>query len=89
VNKPLASAYYLKEELKLLWCQVDMQKALEFLATWVKRAYESGLFKLRKFADTFNFSLYRHPKLAQTSNFNWQFGRFNNKIKVHKRKAYG
>jgi transposase len=52
INKPLASAYYLKEELKLLWMQVSLEKALEFLESWVAKAYETGLFKLREFANT-------------------------------------
>lgn len=37
VNKPLAAANYLKEELKLLWSQDNIQKAKEFLASWVKK----------------------------------------------------
>jgi transposase len=89
VNKPLAAAYYLKEELRLLWQQDDIHKAWEFLTSWVKRAYESGLFKLREFANT----LMSH----YTGILNWYKHRistgklegFNNKIKVLKRKAYG
>jgi len=89
VNKPLATAYYLKEELKLLWYQDDIQKIWEFLASWVKRACESGLFKLREFANT----LMSH----YTGILNWYKHRistgklegFNKKIKFLKRKAYG
>lgn len=89
VNKPLATAYYLKEELKLLWLQVDIHKACEFLTSWVKKAYESGIFKLREFANT----LMSH----YTGILNWYNHRIstgkleglNNKIKVLKRKAYG
>jgi transposase len=89
VNQPLAAAYYLKEELKLLWMQDDIDKAWQFLASWVKRAYETGLVKLREFTKT----LMSH----YTGILNWYKHRistgklegFNNKIKVLKRKAYG
>lgn len=89
VNKPLASAYYLKEELKLLWAQVSLDKALDFLESWVAKAYETGLFKLREFANT----LMAH----RSGIINWYkhyistgpLEGLNNKIKVLKRKAYG
>jgi len=89
VNKPLSTAYYLKEDLKLLWMQENIEKALSFLENWAKQAYESGIFKLREFANTL---------LAHRSGIlNWYKHRistgklegFNNKIKVLKRKAYG
>jgi len=48
VNQPLAAAYYLKEELKLLWLQEDVDKAWNFLASWVKKAYETQLVKLNR-----------------------------------------
>lgn len=89
VNKPLAAAYYLKEELKLLWMQVSLEKALEFLESWVAKAFETGLFKLREFANT----LLAH----KTGIINWYnhyistgpLEGLNNKINVLKRKAYG
>ena len=90
VNQPLAAAYYLKEELKLLWLQEDADKALEFSTTsWVKKAYETQLVKLREFTKTL--------MMHYTGILNWYKHRistgklegFNNKIKVLKRKAYG
>ena len=89
VNQPLATAYYLKEELRLLWDQNGIEQAWDFLKSWVKKAYESGLVKLREFANT----LMAH----YTGILNWYKHRistgklegFNNKIKVLKRKAYG
>ena len=53
INKPLASVYYLKEELKLLWRQVSLEKALEFLELWVAKAYgyrDFEFFKLKIYA---------------------------------------
>jgi len=89
INQPLASAYYLKEELKLLWMQESLEKALIFLESWVSKAYETGLAKLREFANT----LMTH----RTGIINWYkhyistgpLEGLNNKIKVLKRKAYG
>ena len=89
VNKPLAAAYYLKEELKLLWMQISLENALNFLEAWVARAYETGINKLREFANT----LMAH----RTGIINWYkhyistapLEGLNNKIKVLKRKAYG
>jgi len=89
VNKPLSIAYYLKEEIKLLWSQNNLTQALNFLQQWVKKAHVSGIKKLIEFANT----LMAH----RTGIINWYKHRistgplegFNNKIKVLKRKAYG
>ena len=89
VNKPLAIAYYLKEELSLLWGQEILEKAKAFLGQWVAKAKASGIARLNKFADT----LLNHRE----GIFNWYKHQIstgpleglNNKIKVLKRKAYG
>lgn len=89
INKPLAGAYYLKEELKLLWRQTDLQHAKKFLGCWVAKAYATGIPLLRKFAN----SLLAH----RSGIFSWFDHKIstgplegtNNKIKVLKRKAYG
>ena len=77
------------EELKLLWMQISLEKALEFLEEWVAKAYETGITKLKEFANT----LMAH----RTGIINWYkhyistapLEGLNNKIKVLKRKAYG
>lgn len=89
INKPLSIAYYLKEDLKLIWCQGTVEKAKKFLGQWVAKAYASGIKQLRKFAN----SLLAH----RTGIFNWyscpistaKVEGINNKIKVLKRRAYG
>jgi len=89
INKPLATAYYLKEELQLLWQQDSAEKAKAFLGQWVAKAIASGITRLKKFANT----LLAH----RTGIFNWfvyplstgPLEGMNNKIKVLKRKAYG
>ena len=52
LNKPLATAYYMKEDLRQLWIQPNKTKAWEFLIDWVYRAGSSGISTLRKFAKT-------------------------------------
>ena len=88
-NKPLAVAYYLKEELGLLWQQENIEAARKFLGQWVGKAIASGINRLRQFAE----SLLSH----RDGIFNWYYHHIstgpleglNNKIKVLKRKAYG
>lgn len=89
VNKSLAIAYYLKEELKLLWQQENVDGCKLMLGQWVAKAMASGVRELQKFAK----SLLGH----RSGIFNWYDYRissgplegFNNKIKVMKRVAYG
>ena len=89
LNKPLATAYYLKEELRLLWNENTVNEAKKFLGKWCKKAYASGIAILQKMANT----LLSH----RTGIFNYFHYRIstgplegtNNKIKVLKRKMYG
>jgi transposase len=89
INKPLAEAYYLKEELGHLWLQNTRDEAEKFLTSWATRAWATTIQPLRKFVKT----LLGH----RTGILNWFDYRistgplegFNNKIKVLKRKAYG
>jgi transposase len=89
INKPLAEAYYLKEEFGQLWVQNTREDAEKFLYSWAKRAWATTIQELRKFVNT----LLSH----RTGILNWFEYRistgplegFNNKIKVLKRKAYG
>lgn len=89
INRPIAIAYYLKEDLKLLWEQENKKEAKKFLGKWIAKAYASGVPLLYKFAG----SLLAH----RNGIFNWydypistgQVEGINNKIKVMKRQAYG
>src|SRR5690625_486314 len=51
-NKPLAIAYYLKEELQLLWKQKTVEQAKSFLGKWAAKAYAAGVPILTKMAHT-------------------------------------
>lgn len=89
INEPLAISYYLKEELKLIWQQNNIEECKKVFGQWVAKAFASGIRLLQKFAN----SLLAH----RTGIFNWYKYRissgplegFNNKIKVMKRQAYG
>ena len=89
LNAPLATAYYMKEDLRQFWEQADKKTAEEVIDDWVERARKSGIGPLMKMGNTiavYKFGIlnwYDHPVSS---------GRLegtNNKIKVLKRMAYG
>ena len=89
LNQPLATAYYLKDELRQFWEQPDKCSAGAFLFDWMRRAEASGIRLLKKFAHT--VAAHKSGLLA------WYDDRIstgplegtNNKIKTMKRQAYG
>jgi transposase len=53
LNEPLATAYYMKEELlELLWSHASKQSAAVFLQDWVNRALGSGIRALMQMGKT-------------------------------------
>jgi transposase len=52
LNAPLATAYYLKEDLRLFWSQPGKTSAAAFLTDWVRRAEASGIQMLVQMAKT-------------------------------------
>jgi transposase len=89
LNKPLATAYYMKEELRLLWSQPDKQKAYEFLIDWIYRAGSSGIDMLRRFAKTLATHLDGILAYYDHRISTGPLEGTNNKIKTMKRQAYG
>jgi transposase len=89
LNAPLATAYYLKEDLRRFWEQPDKTAATSFLRDWLARAEASGLTVLKKFARIMRlreFGLlawYDHP--ISTGPLEGT----NNKIKTLQKRAYG
>lgn len=89
MNKPLAIAYYMKEDLRQFWNQPSREVAKEVLDDWINRARASGINLLAKMGNTI--------KAYQSGILNWYEHRIssgrlegiNNKIKVLKRMAYG
>jgi transposase len=89
LNEPLATAYYMKEELGLVWKQPDKTAALLFLNDWIARAEVSGVRMLQKFAKT--LALHREGILAYYDHriSTGPLEAVNNKIKLMQRQAYG
>jgi len=89
LNKPLATAYYLKEDLRQVWEQGDKRHAQAFLDDWIARAQSSGIRMLQQFAVT--LAAHRHGILAwydcpiSTAALEGT----NTKIRVLQRQAYG
>jgi transposase len=89
LNKPLATAYYLKEDLRQFWGQPGKRFATAFLTDWVRRAEASGVPMLRQMAKTLEshraglLAYYDYP--ISTGPLEGT----NNKIKTMKRQAYG
>ena len=89
LNQPLATAYYLKEDLRQFWEQPDRAAAERFLDDWIARAQASGITVLKKFAQT--LQLYRFGLVAWYTQpiSTGPLEGTNNKIKTLQRRAYG
>jgi len=90
LNAPLATAYYLKEDLGLLWKQETKKEASDYLKGWIKRAEASGINMLIKFAK--KLAIWRRCVLAYYDTDGLSTGPLegvNNKVKTMKRMAYG
>jgi transposase len=89
LNKPLAVAYYLKEDLRRFWDQPGKRFAAAFLADWIRRAGASGVKMLQQMAVT--LASYRTGLLAYYDAMitSGPMEGTNNKIKTMKRQAYG
>ena len=89
LNAPLATAYYLKEDLRQIWQQPDKRTARRVLRDWLARARASGIRMLEQFADTLeahqegvlNYYTYRISTGPLEGT--------NTKIQAMKRQAYG
>lgn len=89
INISLFYAYYLKEELRELWNQDNINDAIKLLEQWIEEVKETKIPQLQKVADL----MIRH----KTGILNWYkcgistgpLEGVNNKIKTMKRQAYG
>jgi transposase len=89
LNKPLATAYYMKEELRRFWEQPGKRFATTFLDGWIRRAEASGIKILQQMAKT--LATHRSGLLAYYDVMisSGPMEGTNNKIKTMKRQAYG
>ncbi|MGB8703484.1 MAG: ISL3 family transposase [Gillisia sp.] len=89
INRPLAIAHSMKEQLRLFWDFSLKKDACRFLLLWVIEAMESGVELLEKTARSL---LHRAEGLLSYFDHRIDNGKaegINNKIKVLKRQAYG
>jgi transposase len=89
LNKPLATVYYMKEDLRQIWEQHDKAAANVFLNDWIGRARSSGIPMLQRFAVT--LGAHRSGLLAyyDCPITTAALEGTNNKIKTMQRQAYG
>jgi len=90
MNEPLAKAYYLKDELRLIWKQPSKEKAAELLNDWIQKADTTGVAILKSFART--LARLRSSILAYYDFDGLSSGPIegtNNKIKTIHKTAYG
>ena len=89
LNAPLATAYYLKEDLRQIWQQSNKRTARRVLRDWLARARASGVGMLVQCADTLEsyqegiLAYYDYP--ISTGPLEGT----NTKIQAMKRQAYG
>lgn len=88
-NRPLATSYYMKEDLRMFWEQPGIEAAQRHLDIWLTRAENSGIAVLKTMARTL--------RLCRNGLLNWYrypistapLEGFNNKAQTMKRQAYG
>jgi transposase len=90
LNQPLATAYYMKEDLRQVWEQFGKRAARKLLNDWIRRAEASGIRILIKFAHT--LAMHRTGILAFYDHGAISTGPLegtNTKIRVLQHQAYG
>jgi transposase len=89
LNQPLATAYYLKDDLRRFWEQPGKRFATTFLDGWIRRAEASGIKILQQMGKT--LAAHRSGLLAYYDAMitSGPMEGTNNKIKTMKRQAYG
>ena len=89
MNQPLATVYYMKEDLRQIWDQPDKETATRVLEDWIRRAEASCIKVLQKFAGT--LAMHRTGILAyyDCRISTGPLEGTNNKIRTMQRQAYG
>ncbi|KKL13663.1 hypothetical protein LCGC14_2523510 [marine sediment metagenome] len=89
LNKPLATAYYLKEDLRQVWIQGCKSDAKIILTDWIKKAQSTGIAMLQKFAKTLAAHTFGILNYYDYRISTGPLEGTNNKIKTLQRQAYG
>lgn len=89
LNAPLATAYYLKEDLRMLWLMSDLKSAKSWLRDWLKSAEACGIKQMKKMAGTISkhmdgiLAYFVHDITSGPMEGN------NNKIRTLMKQTYG
>jgi len=89
LNAPLATAYYLKEELNEIWEQDDEEAAQALLMDWITYAESTGIRMLHQFSRTLRIHATGILAYYDYAISTGPLEGTNNKIKTMKRQAYG
>jgi len=89
LNAPLATAYYLKEDLRQLWQQPDWRTARKYLTSWCARAMASKIGILQQFARTLRKHAWGILNYFKFPISTGPLEGTNNKIRTLQRQAYG
>ena len=89
LNEPLATAYYLKEELNEIWEQEDQATAQALLMEWIVYAESTDIRILHGFAKTLRAHAFGILAWYDYPISTGPLEGTNNKIKTMKRQAYG
>ena len=89
LNQPLATAYYLKEDLRQFWRQDTKAKAKKHLLHWVAKAESTKIPMLKKFAKTLRAHMFGLLSFFDYSISTGPLEGTNNKIKTLQKQAYG
>lgn len=89
LNTPLATAYYLKEELRQFWKQPSKSSARRFLDSWYDRAMATGIKQLMTMARTLAARAFGLLAYFDHAISTGPLEGINNKIKTMQRQAYG
>ncbi|WP_272700905.1 transposase [Desulfovibrio sp. Fe33] len=89
LNKPLATAYYLKDDLRQLWSQPNQATAEKVINDWIARGETSEmrpLWGMTRTLATYRFGILAYHEHPISSG---PIEGTNNMIKTLKRQAYG
>lgn len=89
INQPLATAYYLKEDLRQFWKQDSKSAAETFLYSWIGKAESSKIPMLTKFAKTLRGHMFGLLNYYDHHISTGPLEGTNNKIKTLQKQAYG
>jgi transposase len=88
-NKPLATAYAMKEQFRLFWTKENSWEGARFLATWIIDALETDIRQIVNLGRTFLRHWEGLINYFENRLTNSKTEGINNKIKTLKRQAYG